>query len=59
MGQYKTSFRDALRFFQVTNGHRELFHKKTVKGKKWYIIYLFMFQMELEQEAEFMPVLLF
>ena len=57
MGQFKTSFRDTLRLFQVTNGHRESFHKKTVKGKKWYIIYLFMFQMELEQEAEFMPVL--
>ena len=59
MGQFKASFRDTLRLFQVTNGHRESFHKKTVKGKKWYIIYLFMFQMELEQEAEFMPVLLF
>ena len=43
MGQFKTSFRDTLRLFQVTNGHRESFHKKTVKGKKWYIIYLFIY----------------
>jgi len=47
MGQYKTNFRDTLRLFQVTNGHTEPFHKKTVKGKKLLIIimnfFLFLF----------------
>ena len=38
MGQYKTNFRDTVRLFQVTNGHRESFHKKTVMGKKIYIL---------------------
>ena len=34
MGQYITNFSDTLSPFQVTNGHRESFHKKTVKENK-------------------------
>ena len=34
MGQYKTNLSDTLSHFQVTNGHRESFHKKTVKENK-------------------------
>jgi len=41
MGQYKTNLSDTLSHFQVTNGHRESFHKKTVKENKWYLFITF------------------
>ena len=62
MGQYETNFCDSLRLFQMTNGHREPYHKKTVEGggggnnnNKSFFFYIilifFLFEIELKQET--------